>query len=212
MITNIEIKEMPKTDWAFVTHIGVEGLDAAYGKLLQWAIPKGLVGNDLKMGRIYHDSFKITDPAKVRMSACVLLQEPIQTNGEIGLVSIPKGKYIVGHFEIPPHEFGKSWQSLFIWMKENGFSEEELKQGSMVKIFGLTFVFSLFLALMMHFLCIHQFGPLGMIGGPDFIETAKPSYAAFMLDYGDAYRTYQHGALHGFMSGLFLALPLVPKT
>jgi len=96
-----------------------------------------------------------------------------------------------------------------VWMKENGFSEEELKQGSMVKIFGLTFVFSLFLALMMHFLCIHQFGPLGMIGGPDFIETAKPSYAAFMLDYGDAYRTYQHGALHGFMSGLFLALPLV---
>lgn len=96
-----------------------------------------------------------------------------------------------------------------VWMKENGFTEEELKQGSMVKIFGLTFVFSLFFALMMHFLCIHQFGPLGMIGGPDFIETAKPSYAAFMTDYGDAFRTYKHGALHGFMSGLFLALPLV---
>ncbi|MCB0443120.1 MAG: DUF1761 domain-containing protein, partial [Flavobacterium sp.] len=31
--------------------------------------------------------------------------------------------------------FGKAW------MAENGFSEEELKQGSMVKIFGLTFVF-----------------------------------------------------------------------
>ncbi|WP_276975155.1 DUF1761 domain-containing protein, partial [Flavobacterium filum] len=47
------------------------------------------------------------------------------------------------------------------------------------------------------------------IGGPDFIETAKPSYAAFMADYGNAFRTYKHGALHGFMSGLFLALPLV---
>jgi AraC family transcriptional regulator len=125
MNATIEIKEMPKTDWAFVTHIGVEGLDAAYGKLLQWAIPKGLVGNDLKMGRIYHDSFKITDPAKVRMSACILLQEPIQTNGEIGLVSIPKGKCIVGHFEILPHEFGKFWQSLFIWMKENGYAKAE---------------------------------------------------------------------------------------
>lgn len=125
MNATIEIKEMPKTDWAFVTHIGVEGLDAAYGKLLQWVIPKGLVGNDLKMGRIYHDSFKITDPAKVRMSACILLQEPVQTNGEIGLVSIPKGKCIVGHFEIPPHEFGKSWQSLFIWMKENGYAKAD---------------------------------------------------------------------------------------
>ena len=99
--------------------------------------------------------------------------------------------------------FGKAW------MAENGFSEEELKQGSMVKIFGLTFVFSIFLAMLMQILCIHQFGPLGMIGGPDFIETAKPSYAAFMADYGDSFRTFKHGALHGFMSGLFLALPLV---
>lgn len=99
--------------------------------------------------------------------------------------------------------FGKAW------MTENGFSEEELKQGSMVKIFGLTFVFSIFLAMLMQILCIHQFGPLGMIGGPDFIETAKPSYAAFMADYGDSFRTFKHGALHGFMSGLFLALPLV---
>ncbi|MBN8566245.1 MAG: DUF1761 domain-containing protein [Flavobacteriales bacterium] len=99
--------------------------------------------------------------------------------------------------------FGKAW------MAETGFTEEELKKGSMVKIFGLTFVFSLFLAMIMQVLCIHQFGPLGLIGGPDFIETAKPSYAAFMADYGDAFRTYKHGALHGFMSGLFLALPLV---
>lgn len=99
--------------------------------------------------------------------------------------------------------FGKAW------MKENGFTEEDLKQGSMVKIFGLTFVFSIFLAMIMQILCIHQFGPLGMIGGPDFVETAEPSYAAFMADYGDKFRTFEHGALHGFMSGLFLALPLV---
>ncbi|WP_276974679.1 DUF1761 domain-containing protein, partial [Flavobacterium filum] len=80
--------------------------------------------------------------------------------------------------------FGKAW------MAETGFTEEELKKGSMVKIFGLTFVFSLFLAMIMQVLCIHQFGPLGLIGGPDFIETAKPSYAAFRVDYGNAFRTY----------------------
>jgi hypothetical protein len=99
--------------------------------------------------------------------------------------------------------FGKAW------MKETGLTEEDLKKDSMVKIFGLTFVFSVMFAFLMQFLCIHQFGPLGMIGGPDFIETAKPSYAAFMADYGTAFRTFQHGALHGFMSGLFLAFPLI---
>jgi hypothetical protein len=30
-----------------------------------------------------------------------------------------------------------------------------------------------------------------------------------MADYGSAYRTFKHGALHGFMTGLFLALPMV---
>ena len=125
MNTNIEIKELPQTNWAFITQIGVEGLDRSYGKLMQWAIPKGLVNDNLKLGRIYHDSFKFTEPDKVRMSVCLLLSNPVETDGEIGLVSIPKGKHIVGHFEIPPHDFGKSWQSLFVWMNEKGYKKAD---------------------------------------------------------------------------------------
>ncbi len=108
---------------------------------------------------------------------------------------------------------GAVWYSpmLFanIWMKESGLTEEELKKGNMLKIFGLTFLFSVMIAMIMQILSIHQFGALGMIGGPDYIETAKPSYAAFMADYGTAFRTFKHGALHGFMSGLFFAFPLI---
>jgi hypothetical protein len=96
-----------------------------------------------------------------------------------------------------------------IWMKELAFSNEDLKNGNMVKIFGLTLLFSLPLALMMQMLTVHQMGPLGMIGGPGFIEDAKPSFQAFMNDYGTNFRTFKHGALHGFMSGLLLSLSLV---
>ena len=109
----------------------------------------------------------------------------------------------VGSLWYSPILFGK------VWMKETGLTEEELKKGSMLKIFGLTFIFSVMLAIVIQMLSVHQYGPLGMIGGPDFIETAKPSYAAFMSDYGTAFRTFKHGALHGLMSGLFLALPMV---
>ena len=125
MYTSIEIKELPQTNWAFITHIGVEGLEKSYGKLLQWAIPKGLVNDNLKLGRIYHDSFKFTEPDNVRMSVCLLLSEPVATQGEIGLVSIPNGKHIVGRYEIAPHDFGKSWQSLFIWMNEKGYKKAD---------------------------------------------------------------------------------------
>jgi hypothetical protein len=99
--------------------------------------------------------------------------------------------------------FGKAW------MKETGLTEEDLKKGSMVKIFGLTYIFSVMIAMIMQILTIHQFGALGMVGGPELEATAQPSYTAFMADYGTAFRTFKHGALHGFMSGLFLAFPFI---
>ncbi|GAA4049329.1 DUF1761 domain-containing protein [Flavobacterium chungnamense] len=110
---------------------------------------------------------------------------------------------VVGFIWYNPKVFGS------IWMNETGMTEEQAQKGNMLKIFGLTFVYSLMLAFLMSALVIHQFGALGMIGGPDFIATAKPSYAAFMADYGDNFRTFKHGALHGFMSGLFLGLPII---
>lgn len=126
MNANIEIKEIPKLDFAFLTQIGVSGLHNAFGKLIMWARPKGLLENpDFKMARIYHDSFKITEPEKVRMSACVVLQEPVVVSGEIGLTTIEKGKCIVGHFEIEPIDFEKYWKALFVWMNENGYKKAD---------------------------------------------------------------------------------------
>ncbi len=111
--------------------------------------------------------------------------------------------FVVGFIWYNPKVFGT------IWMKEIGMTEEQAQKGNMLKIFGLTFVYSLMLAFMMPSLVIHQMGALGMVGGPTLAETAKPSYLAFMADYGDAFRSFKHGALHGFMSGIFLALPII---
>lgn len=97
-----------------------------------------------------------------------------------------------------------------IWMQETGMTEEKAKEANMLKIFGLTIFFSFMIAFIMPALVIHQMGAIGMVGGrPELIEAAKPSFAAFMADYGDAFRSFKHGALHGFMSGLFLALPMM---
>lgn len=111
--------------------------------------------------------------------------------------------FVVGFIWYNPKVFGT------IWMKEAGLTQEQCEKGNMAKIFGLTFVYSLMLAFIMSALVIHQMGAFGMIGGPDFVATAKPSYAAFMADYGMAFRSYHHGALHGFMAGLFIALPII---
>jgi hypothetical protein len=111
--------------------------------------------------------------------------------------------FIVGFIWYNPKVFGT------IWMNETGMTEEKARQSSMLKVFGLTCVLSFMLAFIMPTFVIHQFGALGMIGGPSEVEKAMPSYLAFLSDYGNVFRTYQHGALHGSMIGLFVALPVI---
>ncbi|MDV6168816.1 DUF1761 domain-containing protein [Flavobacterium sp. DG1-102-2] len=94
-----------------------------------------------------------------------------------------------------------------IWMNETGMTEEKAKGANMLKVFGLTVLFAFMIGMILQFLVIHQYGALGITGGNP--SKALPSYTAFTADYGTAYRTFKHGMLHGFMTGLFLALPLI---
>ena len=49
--------------------------------------------------------------------------------------------FLIGGIWYSPAIFGK------VWMKENGFTEEGLKNGNMLKIFGLAFVLGLIAAI-----------------------------------------------------------------
>jgi AraC family transcriptional regulator len=126
MNAKIEIKEMPKMNLAYVTQIGVNGIDNAFQRIIKWATPKELlVKSNTNVCRVFHDSFKVTDADKVRMSIGILTDQEITVDGEVGLTTIEKSKNIVGHFIIEPKEFEKSWDSLFIWMNENGYKKAD---------------------------------------------------------------------------------------
>lgn len=125
MNAKIKIKKMPKMHLAYVSCIGPQNLENAYGKLIQWATPQGLINHHIKMITIYHDSFKVTEANKIRMSAAILLNKPTETIREIGLTFIEEGKHIVGRFEIGLNEFEKSWTGLFLWMNENGYKKAD---------------------------------------------------------------------------------------
>lgn len=125
MNAKIEIKEMPEMHLAYVSSMGTQNLESAFKKLMQWATPLGLMDHRTKMITRYHDSFKVTRADKVRMSASILLDQPIETEGEVGLVTMEAGTCITGRFEIGLDEFEKSWTGLFIWMNENGHKKAD---------------------------------------------------------------------------------------
>jgi len=124
MNAKIEVKELKQLNVAYINQIGVAGLGSAFDKLMKWARPIGLLEKpSSKMITVYHDSLKITDHDKARMSVCITLDEPTEVQGEISLMSIPQGRHIIGSFEIGVHEFEKAWTSMFVWMNEQGYKK-----------------------------------------------------------------------------------------
>lgn len=80
--------------------------------------------------------------------------------------------------------FGKVWQ------KEVGITDDQIKAGNYVKIFGLSLIFAFFIALTLWMQV--------MLGGaPGEEHGANP------------YLTFKHGALHGSMIGILLILPII---
>jgi len=108
---------------------------------------------------------------------------------------------LVGFVWYHPKVFGT------IWMKEAGMTEDIMKARNMSLIFGMAVFYAFLIAMTLQFLVIHQWGAVSMVGGDPAL--AKPSYANFMADYGTVFRTFKHGLLHGFIAGLFLALPII---
>ena len=128
MNAKIEVKETTEWPIAYITCIGVHEIGNTYEKLIRWATPKGLLNDpETKMINVYHDSFKITAPDKVRINACVSIKDDIKADGEVKISKIDGGRHIIGSFEIGLQEFEKSWTGLFMWMNENGYEKADRK-------------------------------------------------------------------------------------
>ncbi|GAA3513660.1 AraC family transcriptional regulator [Aquimarina addita] len=126
MNATIEVKEILELKYAYINHIGINNIESSFEKLYKWANSKGFFNDpNTKIGRIFHDSFKITDQNKVRMSICTFISIPFETQGEISNSVIEKTKCLIARFKIKPEEFEKSWSSFFVWMNENGFKKAE---------------------------------------------------------------------------------------
>lgn len=96
--------------------------------------------------------------------------------------------------------FGKSW------MAATGMTEEKAKNSNPIVIYGLSLLFSFFIAGMLQFIVIHQWGVEGLVAGT---LGKLPSYTAFAADYSNEFRSFGHGALHGTMTGILLIFPMI---
>jgi hypothetical protein len=101
------------------------------------------------------------------------------------------------------------------WSKAAGMTEEKMKGGNMPLIFGLSYLLSFFLAFALYFVVIHQAHLASIVMNEPGIRNFDPTSEAgkmvsdFMTRYGTNFRTFKHGALHGTIAGITIALPII---
>jgi Protein of unknown function (DUF1761) len=113
---------------------------------------------------------------------------------------------LLGFIWYHPKVFGNAW------MKAAGVTPDAGK-GGMALIFILTYIFSVFIAMSLNMMTIHQWSLMSLLAdNPDVgvPGTATANELKALLDlYGGKFRTFGHGALHGFITGIFFALPVL---
>ena len=107
---------------------------------------------------------------------------------------------VMGFIWYNPKVFGTAW------MKAADMSEEKMKGANMAKIFIMAFIFAVLLAMSIMPMVIHQMGAFSLAQGELGVQ---PSYEAFMAEYANEFRTFKHGAFHGVLAGVFIALPIL---
>jgi len=131
METEVIVKEMPELQVIYCRHTGAfNQIGQAYGKLMQFAGPRGLLNSpNAKTLTVYHDDPSVTEIDKMRQSACLIVNSDVNSDvkveGEIGKMTVPAGKYAVGHFEIVETQFELAWNTMCLWLTESGYEPGE---------------------------------------------------------------------------------------
>ena len=120
---NAKIREMPEYHVAYVRKMGPYGKETceeAFGELMQWAGPRGLVGSGAMLG-VYWDNPEVTKPETCRTDACLGVPEGTRTEGQVGLQTVAGGPHAVCHFETGEDGFQRAWEEAFAWLVRNGY-------------------------------------------------------------------------------------------
>ena len=100
-----------------------------------------------------------------------------------------------------------------VWMRSAGMTKEQISSGNMLVIFGLTYLFGLFLSSCLFGMVIHQFGTVQTLEGIEGFgipgSDIQNYFDNFLAQHGDSHRSFNHGVIHGGSAAVTFALPII---
>lgn len=114
---------------------------------------------------------------------------------------------VVGFIWYHDKVFGKRWQVLA------EMTPEKMQGANMGRIFGISYLLSVLAAITLNVFVVHQFAVYSIMAGEAGFGDPNSEVGLYLSDfmarYGNHFRTFGHGAFHGTVAGLFLAMPVL---
>lgn len=120
---DVRIEQMPAMRVVFVRGVGPykEVARAAWERVCAWAGPRGLLGPKSLFLGICHDDPEVTPPDKIRYDAAIVVDRPVQPEGDVGVQEIPAGAHAVTTHRGPYEKLHESWSALCgQWLPRSG--------------------------------------------------------------------------------------------
>lgn len=118
---------LPQRKLAYVRHVGPYAGDSElFGRLFGTVSSSLAARSLLKPGAeaitVYHDDPESVPADKQRISVGFTVPVDAKPNDGIQILDLPESDYVVGSFELLPHQYPEAWTELFAYMGENGLA------------------------------------------------------------------------------------------
>lgn len=119
---NVWIATLPAARLAFVQHIGpYDGVGEAWGKLMAWAGPKGLLGPRMRFFGLCFSDPEVTPPDKIQYQACLEVGPEVKPEGEVGVQEFAGGEYAAVTHKGPYRTLGEAYALICgQWLPNSG--------------------------------------------------------------------------------------------
>lgn len=131
-VADVRVEDLAPMTVAYVRHIGPYAGDeqlfaGLFERLMKWAGPRGFLSSpNTRTLIVYHDNPEVTDQSKLRTSVCVTVPEGTPVNGEIGIMTVPGGKYAMARFEIDAEQYEQAWNAVCgEWLPDSGYQPDD---------------------------------------------------------------------------------------
>ena len=126
---NVEINTFAATRVAYMRHVGPygeSGIPRLWQRFAAWCDANGLTPPRRNTYGIAQDSPDLTAPDKCRYDACIEVDGQFQPRGEIGVQTIPSGRYVCAAFTGTSAEIHAAWSRFWgEWLPDSGYQGDD---------------------------------------------------------------------------------------